>query len=445
MWLLRSERLLQTVVVVVRGRMRPGFSSGLLSINNNNQAHVAAATLDGVVVGNEDYCEASAAVDAEEEDGDDDIVVTSKGHNSRPPPPEVQLTLDSERIDVEGGLCGSLKEQSCESGMEEFPVHQKNPEFPIPLSPFGGESAKQIEYARAMVAEAAMKAGPAISRQDVLFEDEWLLVVNKPRGLYSEHVFESVLSNPIPSDTANNSQHHLHLANRLDRDTSGVMVITKCKEAAAKLTRAFTDRKVHKTYLAMCAASQPSWNQVRIESGHGRSRYGAWRVYSKSDVGRILPGGSMVRDMITQLELIKLPKLYEQKQQSQALLTTPAADSAMLIVATSEVDVLLRSEEKRCSPPEEDETVTVLRAFPETGRTHQIRLHCQYLGLPLCGDVKYGGPQTWKGINYDSHVLHAESIAFSHPITLETLRICAPCPCWAADLGICPFFPQTII
>jgi hypothetical protein len=203
MWLLRSERLLQTVVVVVRGRMRPGFSSALLSVNNNNQAHVAAATPDGVVVGNEDYCEASAAADAEEEeeDGDDNIVVTSKGHNSRPPP-QVQLTLDSERIDVEGGLCGSLKEQSCESGMEEFPVHQKNPEFPIPLSPFGGESAKQIEYARAMVAEAAMKAGPAISRQDVLFEDEWLLVVNKPRGLYSEHVFESVLSNLIPSGSS---------------------------------------------------------------------------------------------------------------------------------------------------------------------------------------------------------------------------------------------------
>jgi hypothetical protein len=205
MWLLRSERLLQTVVVVVRGRMRPGFSSALLSVNNNNQAHVAAATLDGVVVGNEDYCEASPVADAEEEeeeeDGDDDIVVTSKGHNSRPPP-QVQLTLDSERIDVEGGLCGSLKEQSCESGVEEFPVHQKNPEFPIPLSPFGGESAKQIEYARAMVAEAAMKAGPAISRQDVLFEDDWLLVVNKPRGLYSEHVFESVLSNLIPSGSS---------------------------------------------------------------------------------------------------------------------------------------------------------------------------------------------------------------------------------------------------
>jgi hypothetical protein len=204
MWLLRSERLLQTVVVVVRGRMRPGFSSALLSVNNNNQAHVGAATLDGVVVGNEDYCEASAAADAEEEeeeDGDDDIVVTSKGHNSKPPP-QVQLIVDSERIDVEGGLCGRLKEQSCESGMEEFPVHQKNPEFPIPLSPFGGESSKQIEYARAMVAEAAMKAGPAISRQDVLFEDEWLLVVNKPRGLYSEHVFESVLSNLIPSGSS---------------------------------------------------------------------------------------------------------------------------------------------------------------------------------------------------------------------------------------------------
>jgi len=87
----------------------------------------------------------------------------------------------------------------------------------------------------------------------------------------------------------------------------------------------------------------------------------------------------------------------------------------------------------------EGEDVTVVRAFPETGRTHQIRLHCQYLGLPLCGDVKYGGPLVWQGVSYDSHALHAESLTFTHPMTKEPLNVVAPCPYWAAQLGVKPF------
>lgn len=67
-------------------------------------------------------------------------------------------------------------------------------DYPVPMSPFAGERSKEVELQRALVAEAAMKSGPAIGRENVLFEDDWLMIVNKPRGLYCEHVFATVPS-----------------------------------------------------------------------------------------------------------------------------------------------------------------------------------------------------------------------------------------------------------
>ncbi|KAG0563308.1 hypothetical protein KC19_8G020600 [Ceratodon purpureus] len=308
-------------------------------------------------------------------------------------------------------------------------------DYPVPLSPFAGELSKEVELQRALVAEAAMKAGPAIGRENVLFEDDWLMIVNKPRGLYCEHVFATV---PSLCSSSVETEPHLHMANRLDRDTSGIMVVTKCREAAAKLTRAFTNREVQKTYLAQCARAHPTWRKIRIESGHGRSRYGAWRVYAKHDIGRRLPGGSAVRDMVTRVEILAGTASLLQDMQSSS------EHEPLHVVVGSEDEVRPVKNDVAEGSTAEDEQVTVVRAFPETGRTHQIRLHCQYLGLPLCGDIKYGGPLVWQGVSYDSHALHAESLAFTHPITKEPLRVVAPCPNWAAELGVQPFkFPSS--
>ncbi|KAF5200129.1 Rna pseudouridine synthase [Thalictrum thalictroides] len=182
--------------------------------------------------------------------------------------------------------------------------------YPIPLSPPLPAISKQIELNRAMSA-SSLSSLFSLSSRDVVFEDEWLIVVNKPQGVYCENVLSSIpslLMNStdltIPIDERKPPE--LHLANRLDRDTSGLMVITKSHKVAGKLVKAFTEHKIRKTYIALCIGSAPKWERISIKSGHGRSKFGVWRVYAASDVGRTLPGGSAVRAMATTFEVLSV-------------------------------------------------------------------------------------------------------------------------------------------
>lgn len=209
----------------------------------------------------------------------------------------------------------------------------------------------------------------------------------------------------------------LHLANRLDRDTSGVTVITKSHKVASKLVKAFTDHKVKKTYIALCVGSAPKWEKITIKSGHGRSKFGAWRVYAASDVGRTLPGGSVVRDMETSFELLSVNGQGNFKE-----LREFEKDENVIVV-----------EEKAVKDADGKKDEILIRAFPQSGRTHQIRLHCQYLGISIRGDVKYEGVYEWKEKIYDGHELHAESLSFEHPITGLPVMFCAPLPSWAKE------------
>ncbi|XP_024544097.1 RNA pseudouridine synthase 1 [Selaginella moellendorffii] len=289
--------------------------------------------------------------------------------------------------------------------------------YPIPVTPLTG--AKEIEYERALVAEASMKSGPAITIDDVVFQDEWILVINKPCGVYSEHVLVSVPSllgdSYSPQYPIEKSRGFFHLANRLDRDTSGIIVIARDKVAAGKLTNIFKSRELRKSYVALCVGKAPHWKRAVIESGHGKSRRGCWRVYSKHDVERSLPDGSVVKDMSTKIEV--MPSSLDEAKDSEE------DDGEQRIVV----------EAKMVDPEPGTGDEVFIRAVPLTGRTHQIRLHCQFLGLPLVGDVKYGGPLHWNGEKCQSHFLHSESIAFQHPMTGEVVEVIAPHPSWAAS------------
>ncbi|CAA7388971.1 unnamed protein product [Spirodela intermedia] len=269
--------------------------------------------------------------------------------------------------------------------------------YPTPLSPPCPAISKEVELRRAMSA-ASRSSFFVLTGDDIVFEDEWLAVVNKPSG--------STL--PAP-------QAELHLANRLDRDTSGLMIITKSHRAAAKLVEAFTEHRVKKTYLALCIGRAPVWGRIRISSGHGRSRFGAWRVYSTADVGRTLPGGSRVKHMATSFELLALDGREVRAERAEE--TVAAVEKAVA-----------EAEEGGEEPGE-----ILVRALPESGRTHQIRLHCQYLAMPIKGDVKYGGVHEWEGEECDFHALHAESLMFEHPVTGLPLQFQSPLPPWARE------------
>ncbi|KAL9250244.1 hypothetical protein AKJ16_DCAP21053 [Drosera capensis] len=292
--------------------------------------------------------------------------------------------------------------------------------YPIPLSPPLPLISKDIELRRAMTASSRSGLW-SIGRGDVVFEDEWLVVVNKKAGVYCERVLGSVVEsrgegfgsygNPaLPPE--------FHLANRLDRDTSGVLVITKSHKVAAKLVQAFTDHKVQKTYVALCVGTAPMWDKLRLRSGHGRSKHGVWRVYAASDVGRMLPNGSTVKNMETCFEVVRVNGQGKFKKMSGC-----PEDEEKVIFAEEKCEIRAR----------EMKDEILVRAFPRSGKTHQIRLHCQYLGMPIKGDVKYEGIHEWEGKICEGHCLHAESLAFEHPVTHLPLLIEAPLPSWVSE------------
>lgn len=232
------------------------------------------------------------------------------------------------------------------------------------------------------------------------------------------------------------------------------MVVTKFHKIAGILTKAFTDRKVRKTYLALCIGPAPKWSEISIESGHGRSKFGAWRVYSRNDVGRILPGGSFVREMTTRLEVLSVngnPKvqlgIFEKPQNSivqrEHSYITYESDSSTdnmekLVVSEQNVENIGQDSDDFNALDIKKNDEVLIRAYPQTGRTHQIRLHCQYLGLSIRGDVKYEGRHTWKGITYANHALHAESLSFEHPVTHSMVKMHASIPQWAIEA--CGYF-----
>lgn len=180
---------------------------------------------------------------------------------------------------------------------------------------------------------------------DVLHEDDHLLVVNKPAGL---------VCHPTKGDERSSligrARLHLgpgrppHLVNRLDRETSGVVLVAKDPATARELGRIWETRAVRKEYLA-------------IVHGHLREDH----EVIDAPLGRDECSGVAIKDCVR-------------------------ADGA---AAQTEFWV-----ERRFSRPEQSASVfTLLRVVPRTGRKHQIRIHLAHLGHPIVGDKIYGGDE----------------------------------------------------
>ncbi|OFZ79450.1 MAG: hypothetical protein A2583_02910 [Bdellovibrionales bacterium RIFOXYD1_FULL_53_11] len=214
----------------------------------------------------------------------------------------------------------------------------------------------------------------------MLFEDDYLIAINKPSGLPSQPTMDAARANLFDSAKAllsadiGGGEAYLGMHHRLDRDTSGVIVFTKSRVANAAMAHAFKEHGIQKTYLALSLrpAKKPPdrWhveNNLGVVSRKGgRARYGAVRS-----------GGDRARTDFSLLE---------------------ASDRALLI-----------------------------EARPLTGRTHQIRVHLAGCGLPILGDDLYGAADG-AGVDVPRLMLHAHLLRLDHPVTGVLLEICAPLP-----------------
>jgi 23S rRNA pseudouridine1911/1915/1917 synthase len=228
----------------------------------------------------------------------------------------------------------------------------------------------------------AAAAEPEDLPLDILFNDPDVVVVDKPAGM----VVHPAAGNPSGT-LVNALLHHVRdlsgiggevrpgIVHRLDKGTSGVMVIAKNDDAHKELARQFHDREVDKEYVAL------AWGLVQQ-----RKRINA----------------AIGRDPKNRLKM-----------------TTRRADRA-------------RNAVTRVTWARDLQGVTLLRIAIATGRTHQIRVHLSEIGHPIVGDGLYGGvhksmPQRLRPVlRLTRPFLHAERIAFTHPRTQERLEFTAP-------------------
>jgi len=214
-----------------------------------------------------------------------------------------------------------------------------------------------------------------ILQQNVLFEDDSILVVNKPSG-FAVHGGSGIDNGIIEGfRKINPEQRFLELVHRLDRDTSGCLLIAKKRSALRSLHEQFRKDTVTKSYLALLSGRWARKKLVVNQPLQKNVSKGGERMVVISQHGK------ESETLFRRLQLFK--------------------------------------------------DATLVEVSPKTGRTHQIRVHAAYLSHPIVGDERYGFDdinKVFKNRGYKKMFLHAETLQFQHPDTGMTLKISAPLP-----------------
>ncbi len=242
-----------------------------------------------------------------------------------------------------------------------------------------------FQLRRAMHHEPTVPGVEALSQ---VYLDDALLVVDKPAGLpmhptarYHQGTLVGLLEQKYGKDFA-------HPAHRLDRETSGLVLCARTLPASQRLSRAFHDGQVDKEYLAIVEGAPP---------------HDAFDVDAP-----IAEGTALIRVAVRVDHLEGRP-------------------------AQTHFRVLARFERQ-------GRAFAVVRAFPRTGRQHQIRVHAQVAGFPLVGDKMYGPdpaffdrftkgtlePEAWAALRLPRHALHAARISLRHPATGRSVSFDVP-------------------
>ncbi|WP_374756763.1 RluA family pseudouridine synthase [Larkinella humicola] len=224
---------------------------------------------------------------------------------------------------------------------------------------------------------------------NIVYEDDEVLVLNKPAGMVVHPAYSNWTGTLVNAlvfhfqnlPTSRNGSIRPGLVHRIDKDTSGLMVIAKTEYAMTHLGRQFFEHTIERTYNAL------AWGELKENEGTIDGNIG--RSLRDRKVQAVFPDGSQGKRAVTHYKVLK----------------------ALHYVSLVECKL-------------------------ETGRTHQIRAHMQYLGHPLFSDATYGGDRILRGNangSYKSFVqncfvlmprqaLHAKSLGFEHPRTREWLQ-----------------------
>lgn len=230
---------------------------------------------------------------------------------------------------------------------------------------------------------------------DIVYEDADVLVVNKPAGLVvhpGHGNYDGTLVNALAWHFKDNPDYDVNdprmgLVHRIDKDTSGLLVVAKTPDAKTDLGKQFFNKTTKREYLAMVWGT-PDPASGRIEGNIGRSLRDRLQM-------AVFPDGDMGKHAVTHYELV-----------------------------------------------ESFAHVSLVRCVLETGRTHQIRVHMRHIGHPLFNDARYGGDVVLRGVpstKYKAFIdncfkvcprqaLHARTLGFIHPRTGQELFFTADLP-----------------
>jgi len=227
----------------------------------------------------------------------------------------------------------------------------------------------------------------------ILYEDDDVMVLDKPPGMVvnraesvrgetvQDWVEKQSANLPIYQSTHENADfiNRAGIVHRIDKETSGILLVAKNPASFADLQRQFKEREIKKTYLALVHGNIPEQGEINVPVGRlpwNREHFG------------VVPGG---KESMTRFKRV-------------ANFTVRVADK--------------------------NENVSLTEVYPETGRTHQIRVHFKYLGHPLVGDYLYAGRKKGRDDRKDIPrvMLHAWKISFVHPQTGKPLAFESPIP-----------------
>ncbi|WP_213358178.1 RluA family pseudouridine synthase [Chlamydiifrater phoenicopteri] len=227
--------------------------------------------------------------------------------------------------------------------------------------------------------EAPLELLPENIPLDIVYEDDLIIIINKPRGLVVHpapghptgtvvNALLHLLGDKLREEF---SEEHLRpgIVHRLDKDTSGLLITAKTRQAKKIYSKMFEEKTIQKTYLAIC-------------------------------IGR--PQTQVIHTQIARHSI---------KRQEMAVVPSGGKEAIT-----------------HCETLATHNNLSLVRLIPQTGRTHQLRVHLKHVKTPILGDPVYGNNTKNLCEGFHQQLLHAYSLTFTHPFTAATITLLAPLP-----------------